>query len=57
MRDEMTTHKALIYAHPDIKIKESFSWLTPEFRVASTTKNTVKIKGVALTSDATSASM
>ena len=40
---------------PPYKIRESFSWMTPEFKVATSAgKHTIRIKGVAMRSDVTS---
>jgi len=39
---------------PPYPIKESFQWMTPEFRTSSTGKKSIKIRGVALTGNATS---
>jgi len=39
---------------PNFNIKESFNWMTPEFKTVDAGKNTIKIKGVALKSDVVS---
>lgn len=36
---------------PPYKIKESFEWIAPEFKVVDSGKNTIRIKGIALHGD------
>ena len=52
--DSMRTGGGRFLINSKPEIKESFNWLTPEFKLASKTKKTAKIKGVALMSDVVS---